>query len=146
MSERMPDNREVILKFENAEVRLHPDTTTVYVHEGFDSAYDHVFYVPETDPEKEQIGHPFFREKIENFDEVLGFMRERGYTFITNEDASNFDKEMYRDIIGRDPLLPEPETYELTPRQERLVEYLGYVLETEQLVATDFEGTGDLYI
>lgn len=147
MSEQEPDRRRnIIIIFGETQYECSPENTAIYLHEGFDKHYDHIFLIENTNPDEEEAGVAFFRELIENFDEVVGFMRDREYSFVEKESVANFDKEMYRHYFGRDPLVPEPTPLELTPRQERVVEYLGHLLETEGLVAGDFLGEGDLHI
>lgn len=48
---------------------------------------------------------------------------------------------------GREPFDPRKvQTIELTKRQERLAEFVAYLLLNEKLNAEDFDGPGDLFI
>lgn len=150
MSEHEPCPEGIVyLEFGKNTFECRAETTAVYVHGAADRAFDHIFLQVETPENEEQGGVAFFRECIENFDEVLGYMRQRSFEFIENEKVSNFDHEMYLAYFGREPqpaVIPEPEMPYITPRQNRIVEFLGYLLENEILKPDDFNGEGALYI
>lgn len=129
--EQDPHARSVFLEFGDTSYELTPETTCIYLHEGDDIGYDHIFMEVETDPEQEAAGVAFFRECIGNFDEVVGFLRDRDYAFVEKQTVSNFDKEMYHNYFGQDhypPNIYRVPTYELTDRHERLIRAFGEAL------------------
>lgn len=147
MNEHEPrQDPEVTISFGETEYSCTPENTSIYTHGALHRDYDHIFLVQNDNPDEEQAGVAFFRETIENFDEVMDMMHQRNFSFVDKEVVSNFDKEMYQAYFGRDPKPAELPTSPLTPRQEKMVSFLAYALEHDQLAPKDFTGTGDLYL
>jgi hypothetical protein len=90
-------------------------------------------------------GTVLFRQQMPEFDETIDFMKGMGYVMLEADKARRFIKDEYDKVFDITEV-EEPEAQELTPRQEKLVRFLGYILEKEQLTAEGFTGKGDLFI
>lgn len=128
MSEHLHhDEENVYLEFQSTEFECTPEATCVYLHEGAHQVFDHIFIQHQNDPNEPDAGIAFFRESLENFDETVEMMRERGFAFVEKDLVSNFDKEIYVAYFGHEPDLYSHlvKQYELTDRHERLVKHFG---------------------
>lgn len=128
MSERKPEEDNVYIEFNNVSFECTQEGTSVYLHEGAHSVYDHIFVEHQNDPEEEEAGIAIFREMVENFDETVQLMRDRNFSFVEKPEASNFDQEMYVSYFGHAPLTTEAPPYALTERLEELVHHFGQTL------------------
>lgn len=136
------------VEFANGEKHIcTPEDTTAYLHNLLPKA-DHLWVQEDTDPDSENKGVPLFRQQISNFNEILEYMKANGYSIIEPESGipSDSDLAMYHRFLARLPIEPEPEHEPLTPRKERLISFLGYLLASEQLAPSDFDGDGELFI
>lgn len=132
MSEQEPSGEYLFLQFGDKKFECIPERTSIFIHGPAHRDYDHIFIVQDiegNEPEDE-AGYAFFREVVGNFDEFVGELRKRNYTFVEKEEVSNFDKEMYQAYFNRDPLpiVEELPRYELTDRLEELVQKFGRAL------------------
>lgn len=135
--------RIVRFEFPNITIEATPSNAVVYRHEGGDSIYDHVYVEQEDDPEEESKYYYIFRQSVPDFEQTCNVLRSRGFTFVELNEASDLDKEQYNKLF---PPVAELQSYELTPRQERFVNYFKGLLDAEKITPADFDGSGDLYI
>lgn len=135
-------------RFTFGEYEATPENSMIFLHHDPEHhKYDHVFIQLEGD--EEDLGAYGFRpldpEKSEKWEQYVLMMMESGWhdNVIWQDKVSNFDREVYeRHHPPQIEIIPQ----DLTPRQERIVSYLGHLLESEILTANDFHGEGDLYI
>ena len=127
------DGTELICTRETASVFLH-------VHEPHG---DHIYIVDSVDPEDEPSGNYVFRDQLDNFDQITDSMYEAGYYVNSCMKMTEHDRGTFNEYYAtKHPLKYEP----LTPRQERLVHFVAYILLSEQLNANDFNASGELFI
>jgi hypothetical protein len=148
MSEQEPRRRPVDLRFGERVVRCEWHNTTLFIHGEADQKYDHIFLVQNPNPEEAEEGFVYFRQQFPQFDSLLDMFRHEGYTFIEKETVTDGDREVYEKHYGEDEPEPAPEVVfeELTPRQNRRVAYLAYLLDQNYLTANDFNIEGDVLI
>lgn len=130
------------------ELHCNPTNTMGFLHSNEPNG-DHIFVFSQDDPNEEPDGHPVFRQQLTNFDEIMGTMRRHGYTIIDSENGylTDNDRHMYNMFIAANPhFAPKLPEYDLTPRQERIADFVAYLLLNERLTADDFRGSGDLLI
>lgn len=141
--EQNPESRNIRFEFPNIIIEATPSNAVVYLHEGEDSKYDHVYIENQPDPDEDAEFYYIFRRNLSDFEKTLEVMRSKGYTFVELAECSEFDKKQYYKLFPPESNL---KTYELTPRQERFVDYFSYILEKEELAPDDFAVPGDLYL
>lgn len=129
-----------------------PQNTQAFLHSEQPEG-DHLFPYLKTDDDEVVSGHYIFREQLGNFDVLIGRMAISGYVIHRNEQLSDDDKEAYDEFRARkernlrlQQALKQESAYDLTPRQNRLANFVAYLLLHEHLSAEDFNGQGDLYI
>ena len=111
-----------------------PENTYCFLYE--DTKYDHIFHVIE-DTEEGYNGYYIWREMLgEKFDTLAKYMIDAGYVVDNCDELDEHDMEAYYRAYPEEIKLP---TYELTPRQDGRVKWLGYLLTNELLTAEDFE-------
>lgn len=118
-----------------------PDNTLAIVHDDPHAAYNCIVHEPEG-----QEPFVIFKESMSNFDDVLEYMTEHAYPVTLQKTVAYTLKGLYLDAFGRDPYHKEVELKRLTPRQERLVSFLVYLLDKDHLTPEEFKGNGDLFI
>ena len=113
-----------------------PENTLAYLYE--DNRYDHIFYMTRQEEDR-MMGYRIFRHLMpEQFDRVVMKMINDGYVVSNEEEIDEVDLDAYKNSLPKDP--------EISPRQQRLVDFLAYILDKEHLTAEDFNGKGELYI
>lgn len=91
--------------------------------------FDHLFYT-------DNGGYLYlFRQKLSNFDDVVEYMKNRGYQVERGDRATLQDREQYFEIYGY-PNIPKRE---LTPREERRILFARYLLEHENIIPEHFK-------
>lgn len=142
------------LEFDGQRYVMGPDNTVLYLHANNPSA-DHFYVQFEDDEDGEQRGHYGWRELHgEQFDEMVINLIQIGCQQVLKNDPSHFDIEQYMARFGSQPIsqpdmskpAPEIEPLNLTPRQNNLANYLGYLLLHGHITADEFNGVGDLHI
>jgi len=133
---------ELLCNYHNTEAYLHTE----------EPAGDHLYHKAE-EPENSMY---VFREQIPNFDEILEYMRKNNFDITQRNTLDEQDRKAfrkYRELAFKAQKKAEKQQQKmenpnpLTPRQERLVAFMGHLLEKEHLTAWDFEeGDGELYI
>ena len=118
-----------------------PENTYCFLYE--DTKYDHIYHKIE-ETEDGYIGYYIWREMLgEQFDVLAKYMIDAGYVVDNCDELDKTDMEAYYRAYPDEISLPQRE---LTPRQERTVSFLAYILEKERLTADDFNGSNDLHI
>lgn len=131
------------------EIVCHRNNTSAFLHS--EEPYgDHLFvHTPAIDDEPER-GDYVFREQISNFDYLVGRMAVSDWVIIQSDKLTEDDREAYEEfqaLKSKNVEQAEKKASELTPRKERLVSFLGYLLLHDHLTADDFnKGTGPLYL
>jgi hypothetical protein len=139
MMEREPEIPKFILNIGEEKVVCTPENTLAFLYE--DEQYDHIFHITKQENDM-MYGFHIFRHLLGNdFDILVRRMIDGGYAVSNEEEISESDLEAYKKSL---PV--EAHYQDLTPRQERLVEFLAYILDKEHLVAEDFNGKNELYI
>ena len=111
-----------------------PENTFAFLYE--DTRFDHIFYVTQ-ETEEGFNGFYFWREMLgDRFDDLAKYMIDAGYRVENEDELQECDKQAYYRTYPEQIKLP---TYELTPRQDGRVKWLGYLLTNELLTAEDFE-------
>lgn len=156
-SEPRREPQRYYIEFENQQFELGPDNTLIYVH-AKDKKYDHIYVQFPDDEDGQQRGHYIWRidpKYSHQFEMMCSNLIALNVTMVTQNDVSEFDLKQWSlrfQNTTRQPenapekKIDEPEYKELTQRQERLIQFLAYALEKEHIVATDFDGEGDLYL
>ena len=140
--ENDPSKIKIIIETGGVNYELTPDNTVGSIHQEENETYDYILHVTDA-------GDPFifFRESMSNFDDVIEFMLHNKYMVNLENDVKDLTKDFYLRTYGRDPSHKTHLTErELTPRQEKLVDFLAYILEKDHLLPDDFKGDGDLRI
>lgn len=135
------------LEFDNGvKFDCYPDNTMVFTH-ALEPYGDHLFIYVTDENNEVTDGNYVFRKQIDNWDETMEMMRQRGYTFIEAEDGRlrEHDREAYEEFLFKSKPEKLPEST-LTPRQERLAQFVAYLLLHEKLAVEDFDGEGDLML
>lgn len=144
MSEQQRQNPNMRVVIDGEERIATPENTALYIHTNrIFSALDHIFVMNRDDAEN-AYGHYVFREQMDNFDTIAQHMQNTGYTVHENEEIADCDRNAYERRFGPPEL--ELPTQELTPRQERFVDYFRYLLANGHMHVDKFEGEGALYI
>lgn len=149
--EQEPQNPINVFRLEfntGQEIVCHRQNTSAFLHSE-EPFGDHLFvHTPAIDDEPER-GDYVFREQISNFDYLVGRMAVSDWVIIQSDKLTDDDREAYDEFLalkGRNVEQAEKKRSELTPRQDRLVSFLGYLLQNDHLIANDFKGQGDLLI
>lgn len=168
MSEREPKRPEYYGNYNGERVYFNPDNTIVYLHKETPGA-DHLFVVMDEEGVEppEQSGFYVWRALHKDvFDKMAEDLLADGCNLVAVDkvsdfDASNLAKEVEEIPTGLQPLIngegyisnpevkptyKEPEYHELTPRQERTMHFLAYLLQNDRLMPEDFELDGELYL
>ena len=110
-----------------------PENTFAFLHE--DTRFDHIFYVTQ-ETEEGFNGFYFWREMLgDRFDDLAKYMIDAGFSVENENELQECDEQAYYKTYPEQIKLP---TYELTPRQDGRVKWLGYLLTNELLTAEDF--------
>jgi hypothetical protein len=149
--EREPQHpKRYVIEYDGTRYELAPTNTIIYLHTD-QPTIDH-FYVQFEDDGEEVKGHFGWREKYEKFDEMIQNLIQIGCSQVIKTLPTQFDLEQYKERFGHLPQATQPQEAPelkynpLTPRQERMASFLGYLLNREHLNADDFRGDGALYI
>lgn len=118
-----------------------PENTEAYLYE--DSKYDHIFHAIQ-DNEEGRFGFYLFRKHLSGFDALVKRMINNGYEVVSENEPSENDLQNYFKNHPED--IPELETHELTPREEKHYRFLEFLIENDLLTDEDFIGDGELYI
>lgn len=111
-----------------------PENTFAFLYE--DTRFDHIFYVTQ-ETEEGFNGFYFWREMLgDRFDDLAKYMIDAGFSVENENELQECDEQAYYKTYPEQIKLP---TYELTPRQDGRVKWLGYLLTNELLTAEDFE-------
>lgn len=136
---------------DGTEFHCNPQNLRVFLHSD-KPEYDHLFPF-EVEDDNIIKGHYIFREQIGHFDELIDRLSISGYVFHEKDVPTDDDIEAYDEFQAlkqRNILLQQAArqegAYNLTPRQERLADFVAYLLLHEHLSADDFNGSGELYI
>lgn len=140
-----PEENRYFLDVDGEQYYMTPENSFAYLHKA-EPWYDHIFVQLPPNDEGQEMGTFIWRLKQENFDEMLEYLYGKGMEHFIGTTVSDFDKRVFEEAGLKAPTVKEPEHYELTPRQERLAQFMAYILMTEQLNAAEFEGSGDLHI
>lgn len=148
MNEREPEPKPFYLEHNGIKYECRPDNTAASIHAHEFNLYDCILHIHNTEDGETHI-IPVFREQMGAFDAVINIMRNRGYQVYPTDEPTDYDKELYFDTFGRDPYhnpnhIEEKST--LTPRQERIIHYLSYLLEHDHITPNDFKGDGEMFI
>lgn len=141
MENEKPKYAKFYLEAGNENLECVPENTYCFLYE--DTKYDHIYHKIE-DTEDGYIGYYIWREMLgEQFDVLAKYMIDAGYVVDNCDELDKTDMEAYYRAYPDEISLPQRE---LTPRQERTVSFLAYILEKERLTADDFNGSNDLHI
>ena len=145
------------MDFTNAKLYLHPKNTFIYEYskqiEG-----DHIFIAHDL-KDGEVMGYYMFRKMLEEagvempWNKLVTNLGEMGCRLFNLEYMDEADQAMYEKHFGtkpeRIPETPETpevrkplETFDVTPRKERVISYLGHLLEYEHILPEDFHTEG----
>lgn len=154
------------LEYDGKRYEMSPENTLMYLHSN-QPEYDHIYVQFEDNEDGEQMGTYYWRRNTNTFDDMCLNLLQTGCNQILKAEASDFDKEQYRQRFGADPAPTKPveahtglvanidelvEKYEaskspLTERRENFARYFGYLLLNGHITAEEFlNGTGDLHI
>lgn len=126
-SEQDPQNIGFEVDLGGTKFRMTPENTGAFLHE-YEPQFDHLFYT-------DNGGYLYlFRQKIDDFDAVVEFMRDRDYQIEEAESATVQDREQYFELYG----YPEIPKRELTRREERKIAFAHYLLEREHVAPESF--------
>lgn len=118
----------------------HPGNTSAYLYE--DQQFDHLFYQT-GENEHGLTGYHIWREMLEDgFDNVAKYMIKNGYEVDSLIAPDPTDLEAYYQRYPN-KLIKEKE---LTPRQERLVGFMSYLLNNGHFDPDTFNHQGEIYI
>lgn len=163
--ERQPNNEEqpetrYYVEYNGDKIYFTKENTIVYMHSEC-AEVDHFYLTLDdgSDDEGRAIGHygwrRYYREQgaEDLFNEMMLHFTAIGCSRVLKAQASEFDLEQYKQRFGELPEQPaqpteftEPELHELTPRQERTMHFLAYLLQNDRLMPEDFELDGELYL
>lgn len=149
-NENEPKPKRYYLEFEGERYVMGPENTILYLHSE-NPAADHFYVQFEDDDNGEQRGHYGWRELHSQFDEMILNLIQVGCQQILKQEPNRFDIEQYQARFGSLPMskpepAPEMKPLDLTPRQNNLANYLGYLLLHGHITADEFNGVGDLHI
>ena len=144
MENEKPKYAKFYLEAGNENLECVPENTYCFLYE--DTKYDHIYHMIE-ETEDGYIGYYIWREMLgEQFDVLAKYMIDAGYVVDNCDELDKTDMEAYYRAYPDEISLPQRE---LTPRQERFVEYFSYLLLNGHITAEEFlNGTsnGELYI
>jgi hypothetical protein len=141
MIEREPKEPTLHFKLGEEIVDSTPHNTILFIHNNeTEEKFDHVFiFNPDEEDSKE--GYFVFRQGVDDFDSLAEHMQETGFTIIQYDESHLNDRLAYYRVYP-----PEDNPKDLTPRQEKRVEYLGYLLASDLLTPEMFETPGELFL
>ena len=149
--EREPQQpKRYVIEYAGTRYELSKENTVLYLHTE-NPKVDH-FYIQFEEDDNQVVGHFGWRERYENFDEMIKNLIQIGCNQVIKPQPTDYDLEQYKERFGCLPQATQPENAPelnynpLTPRQERMASFLGYLLANEHLTAGDFDGDGALYI
>ena len=145
--EKEPKSPRFMLEIGNHRLICTPDNTNAYLYE--DPTYDHIFYITNKDEDGVLGGYHIWRPMLGNeFDEVVKYMINSGYEVESLTEPDDNDKGAFFQRYPNEPQEPikllEPK--ELTPRVERRVAFLGYLLMNDLITQEEWEREGDIVI
>ena len=141
MENEKPKYAKFYLEAGNENLECVPENTYCFLYE--DTKYDHIYHKIE-DTEDGYIGYYIWREMLgEQFDVLAKYMIDAGYVVDNCDELDKTDMEAYYRAYPDEISLPQRE---LTPRQERTVSFLAYILENGHLTPDDFTAEGELQI
>lgn len=121
-----------------------PEDTMAFLPENEEH---HYIFLVDSETEDGYTGRYVWRDFIQEggsaFDDMIKFMMAKGYVVESIDELDEVDMKAYLASHPDKISLPQRE---LTPRQERTVNFLAYILEKERLTADDFNGSNDLHI
>jgi hypothetical protein len=136
--ERKPDPH-FFLDIGDKNLECRPENTLGFLYG--DPKYDHIFFITENHGET-MNGFFIFRATLgEQFDPIVLYMINNGYSVENMEELTEGDLKAYERSFGC-----EIPTQEVSQRGENKIAFLRYILEKELLIADDFNGKNELYI
>lgn len=104
---------------------------------------DHIFVYKTDDNNEVTEGDYVFRDQLENFDNIIKYMKDNGFQTYESQRLSEHDREAYEEYLFKRKPVELPE-HELTPRQQRLLGYWAHYLT--KIESDFFEGEGELFL
>lgn len=146
--DREPNTNGFKIAFENGvEIYCYPNNTMAFLHEQ-EPYGDHLFVFKVDEKDEVTEGDYVFREQIDNFDQVVEMMTQRGFNIIPSDNGRlrDHDREAYEEFLFRKKPVDLPET-PLTERQERFMQYFAHILLKNHLTPDEFRNVnGDLFL
>jgi hypothetical protein len=141
-----PEESRYFLEVDGEPYYMTPQNSFAYLHR-IDKWGDHIFVTLPPDANGQELGAFIWRRKQKNFNEMLRYLTERGMEVYQGATLSDFDRQAFIDAGMKPPEIKEPQRFELSPRQEKLAQFMAYILLTERMSAEEFsEIEGDLPI
>ena len=138
--------------FLDGELYLHRKNTFIYEYskqlEG-----DHIFIAHDL-KDSEVMGSYMFRKRLEeagvemSWNKLVTNLGAIGCNLFQLKYMDEADQAIYERHFGAKPErkppkpLQAPETFDVTPRKERVISYLGHLLEYEHILPADFHTEG----
>ena len=146
--EKQPKKQpDMLIEIGNKQLHCTPENTFGYLYE--DPRFDHLFYVTEQNKDGSLNGYHLWRPMLDDmFDDAIYHMIETGYEVESLVEPDENDREAFFAKYKNEPQVPiKPlETKELTPRQEPLVSFMGYLIKEGHLDPADFNHEGEIYL
>ena len=130
------------MDFTNAKLYLHQRNTFIYEYSE-QLQGDHIFIAKSLEDE-EVTGSYLYRKRLEeahiglSWNKLVTNLGAIGCRLFQLKYMDETDEAMYEKHFGTKPERKPPETFELNPHQDSMVNYLGYLLEEDIIQPPDF--------